>query len=52
MIDEGKQLAKPQQIFLFACDTNISEILAFCLIALLLFCSTEKNPINLADTKI
>ena len=45
-------MAVRQKTLVLACSTNISEILSFCLIALLLFCITEKNPIYISDTKI
>lgn len=51
-LTQRNKCLKTDKLFQFACDTNISEILAFCLIALLLFCLTEKNPINALDTKI
>jgi hypothetical protein len=45
-------MARHQKTLVLAFLTNISEILVFCLIALLLFCLTEKNPIDVSKTKI
>ena len=50
-LEGKKQMAQRQETLVLACSTNISEILAFCLIALILFCSTEKNPIKVLDKK-
>jgi hypothetical protein len=44
-------MALGQETFILAWSTNISEIMGFCLIALLLFCATEKNPISVLVTK-